>query len=49
MSYERQDRYKQKQIKRGLRMVTLWVPNDDVDRVKKYVHKLRKAFTKQTA
>ena len=41
MTSEREMRYRENQAKRGLKMVRVWVPDTDTDKLKAYAKKLR--------
>ncbi len=43
MTSEREMRYRDNQAKRGLKMVRVWVPGTDTDKLKAYAKKLREA------
>ncbi len=44
----RQQRYENKQFDSGLVRVHLWVPQTEVDRIKKYAERLRAQCSKKT-
>lgn len=44
---QRQARFHERMLERGYRKLNLWVPARDVERIKRYVDRLTKAFEKE--
>ena len=40
--YIPQDKYRKKQQEKGLKRISIWVPEDDIEKLKDYAEKLRR-------